>query len=80
MPAEIPKVVLYDEWLYKTENDDDLCLGYLKLRSDNFKAIAYALENHPTFKEFIDYLIKMNVPANDWIKNLKIFLWESDYC
>jgi hypothetical protein len=57
-----------------------LCDGFLKLSHPNFVAVADAVERDPAFIEFKNALIQWDVPMDQWIEDLKQFLWFSNYC
>ena len=78
--AEIPSDAIYSMWLYKVANDPYLCPGFLKFSSPDFRAVALKLEFHPEFMRFVQKLEDWGIQMNQFMDDLKEFLWYSTYC
>ena len=77
---EIPYDEINEMWYRKIETDPYLCQGYRKLSSPQFKAVALAVERDPEFIRFVNKLEAWGIRMNQFIADLKDFLWERDYC
>lgn len=78
--AEIPNDAIYDMWTFKVANDPYLCRGFLKLSSNEFRAVATKLEFDPEFIRFVNKLEEWGIHMKQFMEDLKQFLWYSSYC
>lgn len=80
LAEEMPSDAIYEMWLNKTMNDPYLCPGFLKLSSNDFRAVALEVEYHPEFIRFVQKLEEWGIQMKQFMDDLKDFLWYSEYC
>lgn len=80
LKGELSYEKMNDMWDYLVKTDPYVCQGFHKLSSPEFKAIATKVEYHPEFIRMVVKLRDFGIEIDDFIHNLKEFLWYSTHC
>lgn len=80
LSAEIPSDAIHAMWIDKVANDPYLCPGFLKFSDANFRAVVALVEYNPEFIRFVLKLEEWGIAKNQFMEDLKQFLWYSEYC